>query len=312
MKRLILASALIASTLWSAAPAKAAVPPPLPAARASFNSGSLHVDVYGTPGKPALVFIPGLTCGPWEWSGEITHFAPDYTIYTLTLPGFNGQPAIQGDLFAKVTGDFWNLLQSRGIDKPIVIGHSLGGTLGFMLAEQHSDRLRALIAVDGLPVFPGTENLPQAQRDAMASQMAAMIGSISTPQAFEAAEKNYSLPYMITAKDDVAAVAHLAATSDPKATAQWMHDDLLLDTRAQLAAITIPVLEITPFDPKLDPFGPAKIASAQQKQAYYASLLKGDATAKVQVIEPSRHFIMYDQPQALQAAMASFLSGIGE
>jgi len=310
MKRLILASALVASTLWWSAPAKAAIPPQLPAAQASFNSGSLHVDVYGTPGKPALIFIPGLTCGPWEWSGEIAQFAPDYSIYALTLPGFDGQPAITGDLFATVSADFWSLLQTRKIDKPILIGHSLGGTLGFMLAEQHSDRLRALVAVDGMPVFPGTEALSQTQRDGMASQMTAMIASMSTPQAFEAAEKNYSLPYMITAKDDVAAVAHLAATSDPKATAQWMHDDLLLDTRPELGAITIPVLEITPFDPKLDPFGPGKIASAQQKQMYYASLLKGDATAKVQVVQPSRHFIMYDQPQALHASIASFLSGI--
>ncbi|HLI95266.1 MAG TPA: alpha/beta fold hydrolase, partial [Candidatus Baltobacteraceae bacterium] len=307
MKRFIGAIALAASALAWSAPARASLPPPLPKSQQSFNSGSIHVDVYGTPGKPALIFIPGLTCGPWEWAGEITQFAPNYTIYALTLPGFDDQPAVSGAPFDTVSADFWTLLQTRNIQKPILIGHSLGGTLGFMLAEQHSDRLRALVAVDGMPVFPGMDRVTPAQRAGIAARTASALASMSTPAQFEAAEKNYALVYMITSKDDIAAVAPLTARSDPKATARWMQDDMMLDTRPQLSAITIPVLEIAPFDPKLDPFGPGKISSAQQKQAYYESLLKGDATARVQVVQPSRHFIMYDQPQALDALLAQFL-----
>jgi pimeloyl-ACP methyl ester carboxylesterase len=138
MNRTILASVLAMSALWFGTPAKASVPP-LPSPTQSFNTGSLHVDVYGAHDKPAMIFIPGLTCGPWEWAGEIRRFSNDYSIYALTLPGFNGQPAITGDLFAKVASDFWELLRSHGISKPIVVGHSLGGTLGFLLAEQHSE-----------------------------------------------------------------------------------------------------------------------------------------------------------------------------
>lgn len=307
MKRLVLASALITSTLWFAAPAKAAVPPPLQPANASFNSGILHVDVYGAANKPALIFIPGLTCGPWEWSGEISKFSHDYSVYALTLPGFNGQPAIQGDLFANVASDFWALLQTRNIAKPIVIGHSLGGTLGFMLAEQHPERLSALIAVDGMPVFPGFETLPPAQRSAMAQQMSSSIAAMNTPAKFEAAEKTYALPYLMTSRADIAPVAPLVARSDAAASAAWMQQDLTLDLRGNLRAVSIPVLEIAPFDPSLDPDGPAKIPTAARKQAYYASLLAGDSSAAVQVIQPSRHFIMYDDPEALHSAIARFV-----
>jgi pimeloyl-ACP methyl ester carboxylesterase len=306
MKRSIFASVLAASTLWFTAPAFATVPPPLPAAASSFNSGSLHVDVYGTHGKPALVFIPGLTCGPWEWSGEIARFAPDYTIYALTLPGFDGQPATDGDLFAKVSADFWSLLQTRNIQKPIVIGHSLGGTLAFMLAEQHSDRLRAIIAVDGMPVFPGLENMAVAQRNAMGAQMAAMMAGATHDQ-FEAAEKTYVLPNLMMSAQDVAQAAALAARSDPKASGAWMQQDFSMDLRPELKSVSAPVLEVTSFDPNFDPKGPAHIATSVQKQAYYASLLAGDSTAKVEVVENSRHFIMYDQPQALHADIAQFI-----
>lgn len=309
MKRFVLASVLAASTLWFAAPARASVPPPLPPPQASFSSGSLRVDVYGTSGKPALVFVPGLMCGAWEWAGEIERFSPRYTIYALALPGFDGQPAVSGDPFNTVSAEFWTMLQARRIDKPIVIGHSLGGTLAIMLAEQHSDRLSGVIAVDGMPIFPGMQLMPPAARVAMARQMTASIASIAGPAQLEAAEKTYSLPYMMTSPADVASVAPLTARSDPKAAAAWMQQDLTMDLRPGLASVRIPLLEIAPFDPQFDPKTPAALASASQKQAYYASLLAGDPSAAVLTIAPSRHFVMYDQPAKLDAAIASFLAG---
>lgn len=284
MKRLVLASALAASTLWFGAPASASVPPALPPASASFNSGSIHVDVYGAPGKPAMIFIPGLVCGPWEWAGEIERFSPEYTIYAITLAGFDGQPPVAGDLFARTSGDFWAMLQSRKIDTPVVIGHSLGGTLAFMLAEQHPDRLRAIIAVDGMPVLPGTERLTGAQREAAGQRFAAMSGD---PAA--------ALPMMITSPADVAAITPLARKSDPKAVGAWAAQDVALDLRGQLSRITVPVLEIEP---------------GAQAKPYYESLLAGAKTAKVVSIENSRHFIMYDRPQALHAVIAQFVQDL--
>ena len=312
MNRSLFASVLAASMLYLNAPVGAAVPPPLPHPSSSFSAGTLHVDVYGTPRKPALVFIPGLTCGPWEWSGEIARFAADYTIYALTLPGFDGvAPArSRDDAFQMVSADFWNMLQTRDIVKPIVVGHSLGGTFAIMLAEQHSDRLRAAVAVDGMPVFPGMERSTPDEREAFADRMSAMIASVSTPAQFETAEKTYSLPYMVSSKSDIDAIAPLAAHSDPKATAQWMRSDLLIDLRPQLSRIGVPLLEIAPFDAQLDAAGPAKFPTPAAKQAYYASLLSGAPTARVVVIEPSRHFIMYDQPQRLHAALTAFLQAL--
>lgn len=294
MKRLIIASMLAASTLWLPAPASASLPPALPAATASFMQGSLHVDVYGTPGKPAMILIPGLTCGPWEWAGEIARFSPEYTIYALTLPGFDGQPAIHGDLFQTVSGDFWNLLQARHIEKPLVVGHSLGGTLAIMLAEQHADQLRAVVAVDGLPIIPGVENMMPAERDAAAQRFELMV-STQTPQQFEHFERTNVLPGLISSGQDIDAVAPLIAKSDPKAAGDWAAQDVRLDLRAQLGRIVVPLLEIVP---------------GSALAPYYKSLLSGDASAQVVSVENSRHFAMYDQPQALHAAIARFLSEI--
>ena len=74
--------------------------------------------------------------------------------------------------------------------------------------------------------------------------------------------------------------------------------------RPQLDNVQVPILEIGPYDPVLEN---TLLHDAAAKQAYYASLLSNDATARVEIVEDSRHFIMYDQPGRLHAALAAFL-----
>ena len=134
-----------------------------------------------------------------------------------------------------------------------------------------------------------------------------MMNSIASPAQFEAFEKTNGLPNYFTSAADVDAVAPLVVKSDPKAVGEWMSEDLNSDTRPGLKSITVPVLEIAPYDKS---FEAAFFATPAGKQAYYASLLAGDSSAKVATIEPSRHFIMYDRPQQLDAAIAAFLQGL--
>jgi pimeloyl-ACP methyl ester carboxylesterase len=84
-----LAILITAAISTAATPATA---PSLPTPADSFDVGTLHVDKFGT-GPPSLILIPGLACGPWVWANTITQFAPHYTLYILTLPGFDGRPA---------------------------------------------------------------------------------------------------------------------------------------------------------------------------------------------------------------------------
>ena len=54
----------------------------------------------------------------------------------LSLPGFDGRAATgKTPLFATLSADFWKMLVDRKIDAPVLVGHSLGGTLAFLLAD---------------------------------------------------------------------------------------------------------------------------------------------------------------------------------
>lgn len=286
--------------------ATAAVPPPLPAPLATFNVGSLHVQQYGD-GPRSLIFIPGLTCGPWEWSGQIAHFSSHYTVYALTLPGFDGQPPISGPLFDTTTADFWRLLRSKNIVKPIVIGHSLGGTMGFMLATQHSELLGGVIALDGLPILPGLNFMSPAQRQAMANQTEAQI-SKETPAQFAAYERAKSIPDMVTSPSDSNAIAALAGRSDPAASGRWLAEDMTLDLRPDLPKANVPILLIAPFDLSVD--GQYRMSKPDDKKAFYQSLVAGAPNLQIDMIDHSRHFAMYDQPQAVTDDIAAFLSKV--
>ncbi|MGB7158232.1 MAG: alpha/beta hydrolase [Tepidisphaeraceae bacterium] len=273
----------------------------------SFDAGMLRVDKFGS-GKQVLVLIPGLGSGSWVWYDTITRLSPTSTIYVLTLPGFDGRAATEEKpLFTAFARDFWAMLETRKIDKPLVIGHSLGGALAIALAQEHPQRLAGIVAADGLPVFPTLTKATPAQREAMARQMATVFASMSKDASFTA-RKGYMSTVGTNKPELVELVAKLQARSDPKAMAAWMQELLMRDLRPDLGKITIPFVEIMPHDPAdaKQPMGQTQ----EQMLALYQSLVAGAPKAKVIVVAPSRHFVMLDQPEPFHQAIADMLSSL--
>jgi pimeloyl-ACP methyl ester carboxylesterase len=270
---------------------------------ASFDAGAVHIDQYGS-GSPALVLIPGLTDSGAVWDSTVARYQGTHTIYVLTLPGFGGRPPIAPPVLETVAGDIARFLPQA--KKPVLIGHSLGGYLAIRLAEEHSDLIRGAIAIDGLPVLPGMDAMTPQARDGIAAAVGTQIRNAS-PATFEAAERA-QVAYM-TKPANVDTALSFGKGANQAATAMYMQELLDSDLRPALSRITVPLLEIAPFDATVDAQNPARpLKTSEEKQAYYASLLAGDPTAKVQMIDDSRHFVMLDQPAAFYAAIDAFLA----
>src|SRR4051794_35167838 len=83
--------------------------PPVPTPSQSYDVGTLHVDKFGK-GEHALVLIPGLGGGSWAWGGAVAKLSPNYSMYVITLPGFDGRPAVKEEpLFTAFNRDFWEM-----------------------------------------------------------------------------------------------------------------------------------------------------------------------------------------------------------
>ncbi|WP_369931125.1 alpha/beta fold hydrolase [Xanthomonas sp. NCPPB 2632] len=299
-------AATFAPTATAGSAAASATVAAAPVAAETFTVGLLKVERFGSTGRP-VVLVPGLAGGTWVWRDTIAALAGDHRVYAVTLAGFDGTPPPSDDgvWLDRVDASLADLLRRPGMDKAIVVGHSVGGTVALRFAGRHPQLSAGIVAVDGLPIFPGMEHATAEQRSAMAKGMRAQIEAAS-PEAFQAQQ----LAYMQTigTRDPATAtrVAPLNARSNQKAVARYMAEDLSADFRPVLKDARVPILELVPYDPAYAATGPTPMTEAN-KTAYYASLLADAPQAKVVAIAPSRHYVMLDQPAAFQKALADFI-----
>lgn len=293
---------------------------PLPPAHETFTVGTLKVQRFGDHGR-AVILVPGLESGPWSWAGVIRHLEGAHQVYAVTLAGFDGLPApppdpAAGTLLDRADASLHALITTRRLDKPVLVGHSIGGTLALRFAGEHPALLGGVVAVDGLPVFPGMQGMDAGQRRAAAERMRGQIEGMS-PAQFKAYAKGYMERVgVIDAGLAAATVPHLVK-SDLKAVAGYAAADLEADYRPGLAAAEVPILEVVPYydkDRRDTQGGPqaAMFPDEAGKLAFYRGLLSNAPDVRVVAVRPSRHFVMLDAPQKFVKILDGFLADLSQ
>ena len=296
MKKSILAGVMLALSSLA----------PVFSAPTTFESGALQVEQLGNKG-PALIFIPGLASGSWTWRDSAERLSRKHKVYLLTLPGFDGRKPAPGVNFETLGADLRTLIESRKLDRPVLVGHSLGGTLSMSFAAEHSALISGVIAVDGLPVFPGTEGV-SGDRSALAQQARTQLAG-QTREQFAAYQQTYMGRMGVIDTATATRLAEWSSRSDPGATAEFAAQLLMLDLRPKLPSISVPLVEISPF---YAPDFAAMGVNEDAKTNYYRMLLKGVAKLEVVSISPARHFAMFDQPEKFAAALDDALAKVVE
>ena len=293
---------LLVAVLGSSLSAQATVATRAVSPAGDFDVGILRVERFGPASGRPIVLIPALFCGSWQWNAQINALAARYDAFAVTLPGFDGRPMIAGnDLMPRAAESLHRLIAKYRMERPIVIGHSLGGTIAVYFGEHYPNDAGAIVTVEG-----GYPQAPtQAQRDAAVAKSIAPYKT-ATPGTVGAIIKKTTLQYTITNPDDVATVEKRAARSDPAAVVAWMRAALLLDLTPGLAKITVPFTVIIPFDPVIDPYQGFK--TEEEKLEAYTAWARHARHGRVIVITPSRHFVMFDQPAKFEDAIESAIS----
>jgi pimeloyl-ACP methyl ester carboxylesterase len=256
----------------------------------------------GTVGKPDVVMIPGLASSKTVWDGEAKLLAPNYRLHIVQVDGFAGAPVganATGPMLPGIVEELHAYIVA-GKMHPVVIGHSLGGLLTLMLADKYPGDVKKMVIVDTLP-FYGLVFNPAATVDNVKPQADAIKGQmLALPDDQFAVTTSMMVGGMVKNTDAQKLVAASSIASDRKVFVGAMYEDLQTDLRGDLATIKVPMLLVYPYD-----------ATFQKDEAAYDAVYhdayKAMPNATLVRVDDSRHFIMYDQPAKLDAAIEGWL-----
>ena len=310
-------AALLAALMLAAAPA-AVLAQDATAAHghhhADFASDRIHVRVDGDMDGRDIILIPGLSSSPEIWQETVDHLTAQdgagWRVHRIHVHGFAGAPAegnaqtgdAPGLVAAPVAEEIARYIRENDLPRPAVVGHSMGGTIGLMLAARHPDLVGRLMVVDMIPFMGAMFGAPGATAESVtpvADQIWA--AQANTPREAYVAQATTAITGMINTEGRREEALEDMRESDQKVSAAAYRELVVTDLRPELSKITAPteVLYVKFNDPRMTP----ELTDAIYRMSY--ANLPG---ATLKRIDDSAHFIMFDQPQAFHAELDAFLS----
>ena len=276
------------------------------AASSTQQMDHISVKVMGTTGSPVFL-IPGISAPRATWDGIAPELAKTHLVYLVQINGFGGDAPganLNPGILTGIVADLYELISSRKLNDVAVVGHSMGGIVGLMLAARHPASVERLMVVDEVPfssvlMFPPGTDVTVSMVEPRAAQardaVAAGYGKPPDPAAVEANVARVTLN-----PENHARLKEWAMAADPRVTARALYENLTTDLRPELAAIRASVTVVYawndkyPLKERADPFFRQQYA-AVQRITYVG-------------IGQSAHLVMLDQPAKFQEALEHFLS----
>jgi pimeloyl-ACP methyl ester carboxylesterase len=126
---------------------------------AEVNAVRLYYERAGS-GDPELLFVPGWCCDHTAFEPQFDYFRDSHAVTALDLRGVGkSDTPEEGYSIPELTDDVAALCAEVGIEKPVVVGHSLGGMIAVELAARYSSLPSALVLVDPGPIDPPPETV---------------------------------------------------------------------------------------------------------------------------------------------------------
>jgi len=268
------------------------------AAMAEFRD--LRIDVVGQ-GRPVLM-IPGLNSAASTWTETCAALQPGVQCHIVQLPGFAGAPAVATDRFMDGMRDrMLAYLDDRKLDKPVVMGHSLGGVLALQMAAAQPGRIERLVIVDSLPFLAGLRGMtPEAAKGAAAAMRQQMQNS--SPADWEAGARRGAMGMSRTPANNER-VFGWSMASDRVTSAQAMSEMWGDDLRPLLPKITAPTLVLGAWA-AYEPMG----ATLESTKGIFDSQYAGLKGVKVSMSQRGYHFLMWDDADWLVGEIKTFIS----
>lgn len=254
----------------------------------------LAVEVRGE-GRPVLM-IPGLNSPAAVWDDTCAALRADgVACHLVQLPGFAGHAPLadasdEAGFLAPMRDRLLAYVADAGLERPAVMGHSLGGVLALMMAIESPASVGPLVIVDSLPFFPAAMNA-----QATAETMRPMAESMRTGMRAQS-DEDYATQARAQAgmgmSNDPARAARIqdwTAASDRETTTRAMFDMFSTDLRPLLDQVRSPTLVLGAWA-AYAPMGSTLESTRGIFEAQYARLPE----VRIEMSEGGWHFLMFD------------------
>lgn len=238
-----------------------------------------------------ILFLCGIGGGAPAFLPQLAHFGQRYRAIAWEMPGYAGSaplPIVTMNALAASLGGF---IQALGLDRPILVGHSLGGMIVQRLLAEAPHIARAVVLAQTSPVFGGRD---PAWAEAF---IAAKLGPLDAGRSMAALAPD-AIRESIGEDADPAGVA--AAVACFAAVPESTYRDMVLampgfDQRAALPRIAVPTLVLAgSLDRSAPPAGCERMAQR----------IPG---AKFVLLDGAGHLAHAERPVAFNAALDDFL-----
>lgn len=263
--------------------------------RIAVNGTTLEVLDRGQ-GRP-VVFVHGLMCSGLFFTRQVEDLADRFRVIVPDLRGHGGsdKPS-SGHTVAGYAEDMHALFEALEVERPVVVGWSMGSMIAYELLKRHgADSLAGLIIVDQPPSdfawpdyefgFFTPEALDQTLEE-LQTNSAALVEMLAGLMLHDPAadELGWMRVEMQKVPEAIAATILVSQT--------------LKDYRTFLSDIQVPTLVAFGTDPKL---------SSPDAGAYIADRVPG---AKLELFEASSHAPFLEEPDRFNAVLGDFLEGL--
>jgi len=121
------------------------------------NGLRLHYTVAGA--GPDIVFVHGWASSRRMWTTFLPHLTRSFRCWALDLPGFGDseKPASSWYSIPNFTAALLAFMQQHDLERPSLVGHSMGGMIVLNLAARHPEAVARVVAIN--PVVTGRANL---------------------------------------------------------------------------------------------------------------------------------------------------------
>ena len=266
----------------------------------------LYVNVFGQTskyffevhktgqGEKSIIFIPGFASSGEVWNETIAKFEKEYTCYSLTMAGFAGVKPQINSSFKNWEISIVDFIKDNKIEKPIIVGHSMGGGLALAIASDFPNLVDKIIVVDALPcLFALTNPTFESKENNDCSTSVNQITAISNEQFYQM--QKLSIPQLLADTTMQEKVISWSVKSDRKTFAEMYCDFSNTDLREKIQNIKCPSLILLESY-----FAYMKPAIEEQ----YRNL----KTANLQYANKGLHFIMYDDKEWYFIQINNFLA----